>query len=80
MLDEAITLLTRIEGKLKVAPGYVEEFAELKCSAQRVFIDTLGAYGTFSPQLRKVMPKDAIWVPAALYSQTFLTPPILART
>jgi acetolactate synthase-1/2/3 large subunit len=54
-------LVSRIEGRLKVAPGYVEEFAGLKREAQRVFIDTLGAYGTFSAQLRKVMPRDAIW-------------------
>ena len=54
-------LVSRIEGKLKVAPGYTEAFAELKRAAQAVFIDTLGAYGTFSGQLRKVMPRDAIW-------------------
>jgi acetolactate synthase-1/2/3 large subunit len=54
-------LASRIEGKLKVAHGYVEEFTELKRNAQKVFIETLGAYGTFSGQLRKVMPRDAIW-------------------
>ena len=46
---------------MEAAPGYVEEFSQLKRNAQTVFIDTLGAYGTFSPQLRKVMPRDAIW-------------------
>jgi acetolactate synthase-1/2/3 large subunit len=55
-------LLSRIEGKLKVAPGYIDEFAALKRNAQSEFITTLGAYGTFSDQLRQVMPKDAIWV------------------
>ncbi len=55
-------LLSRIEGKLKVAPGYTDEFAALKRNAQSEFITTLGAYGTFSDQLRQVMPKDAIWV------------------
>ncbi|HEY0423592.1 MAG TPA: thiamine pyrophosphate-binding protein [Rhodopila sp.] len=54
-------LVSRIEGKLKVAPGYAEEFADLKRNAQAVFIETLGAYGTFSAQLRKVMPGDAVW-------------------
>jgi len=54
-------LVSRIEGRLKVAAGYADEFAELKRNAQRVFIDTLGAYGTFSAQLRSVMPRDAIW-------------------
>jgi acetolactate synthase I/II/III large subunit len=46
---------------LKVAPGYVEDFSELKRNAQRASIDTLGAYGTFSSQLRKLRPRDAIW-------------------
>ncbi|HEY1412295.1 MAG TPA: thiamine pyrophosphate-binding protein, partial [Rhodopila sp.] len=54
-------LVSRIEGKLKVAPGYPQEFEALKRDAQGIFIDTLGAYGTFSAQLRKVMPRDAIW-------------------
>jgi acetolactate synthase I/II/III large subunit len=54
-------LVSRIEGKLQVAPGYPEEFADLKRKAQGVFIETLGAYGTFSKQLRNVMPPDAIW-------------------
>jgi acetolactate synthase-1/2/3 large subunit len=54
-------LVHRIEGRLQVAPGYIEEFSELKRNAQAVFIDTLGAYGTFSGQLRKIMPRDAIW-------------------
>jgi acetolactate synthase I/II/III large subunit len=54
-------LVSRIEGKLKVAPGYAGEFESLKRNAQTDFIDTLGAYGTFATQLRKVMPQDAIW-------------------
>jgi acetolactate synthase-1/2/3 large subunit len=54
-------LVHRIEGRLKVDPNYPEEFAVLKRNAQAVFIDTLGAYGSFSEQLRKAMPKDAIW-------------------
>ena len=54
-------LVSRIEGQLTVAPGYVEAFARLKREAQAAFIDTLGAYGTFARQLRAVMPEDAIW-------------------
>ena len=54
-------LVSRIEGRFKPAPSYPQEFAELKKTAQRIFIDTLGAYGTFSRQLRAVMPRDAIW-------------------
>lgn len=55
-------LVKRLEGKLQVAPGYPKEFEALKTAAQKEFIETLGAYGTFSKQLRDVMPKDAIWV------------------
>ena len=54
-------LATRIEGKLNIAPGYPQAFEALKRDAQSAFIDTLGAYGTFSAQLRNVMPADAIW-------------------
>jgi len=54
-------LVSRIAGKLHVAQGYTDAFAALKRNAQKAFIDTLGAYRTFSEQLRTVMPKDAIW-------------------
>ena len=54
--------MKRLEGKMAVTPGYTKEFANLKVAAQAEFIETLGAYGTFSKQLRDVMPKDAIWV------------------
>jgi acetolactate synthase-1/2/3 large subunit len=63
-------LVSRIDGKLKVAPGYPDEFAELKRTAQRIYIDTLGAYGTFSAQLRQVMPQDAIWARDVTQSNT----------
>lgn len=55
-------LLERIEGRLNIQPGYPAEFEALKRSAQGAYIETLGAYGTFSPQLRAVMPRDAIWL------------------
>jgi acetolactate synthase-1/2/3 large subunit len=55
-------LVERIAGRYAVDPGYVDEFAALKRSAQQEFLGTLGAYGTFPAQLRKVMPRDAIWV------------------
>ena len=54
-------LLSRIEGKMAVQPGYAQEFAALKVAAQKDFMTTLGVYGTFSKQLRDVMPKDAVW-------------------
>ena len=54
-------LLARIEGRMKVDAGYPAEFAALKVAAQQDFMGTLGVYGTFSKQLRDVMPRDAIW-------------------
>jgi acetolactate synthase-1/2/3 large subunit len=46
---------------MAIAAGYPAEFEELKRTAQKTFLETLGAYGTFPAQLRKVMPHDAIW-------------------
>ncbi len=54
-------LLARIEGKMKIEAGYPAEFAALKVAAQKDFMGMLGVYGTFSKQLRDVMPKDGIW-------------------
>ena len=54
-------LLARIEGKMKIDSGYPAEFKALKVAAQKEFIDTLGVYGTFSKQLRDVMPRGAVW-------------------
>ncbi|MBN8873693.1 MAG: thiamine pyrophosphate-binding protein [Rhodospirillales bacterium] len=63
-------LLARIEGKLQVESGYTEAFAALKQAAQREFLGTLGVYASFSEQLRKVMPRDAIWVRDVTQSNT----------
>jgi acetolactate synthase-1/2/3 large subunit len=71
--DAAATLralLPRIEGKLRVAAGYQDEFRALKQAAQRDFLGTLGVYGTFPEQLRKVMPRDAIWARDVTQSNT----------
>ncbi|HXT80723.1 MAG TPA: thiamine pyrophosphate-binding protein, partial [Acetobacteraceae bacterium] len=63
-------LAARIADRLHVTAGYTDEFAALKRTAQKEFIATLGAYGTFSEQLRKAMPKDAIWVRDVTQSNT----------
>jgi acetolactate synthase-1/2/3 large subunit len=71
--DAAATLqamLPLIEGRLKVDPGYQAEFRALKQVAQRDFIGTLGVYGSFAEQLRKVMPRDALWVRDVTQSNT----------
>jgi acetolactate synthase-1/2/3 large subunit len=63
-------LLPKVEGRLQVAPGYQDEFRALKQAAQGAFIDTLGVYGSFSQQLRAVMPRDALWVRDVTQSNT----------
>ena len=71
--DAAATLtalLPRIEGRLRVDPGYQDAFHALKQAAQREFIATLGVYDSFAAQLRKVMPRDAIWVRDVTQSNT----------
>lgn len=71
--DAAATLeglATRIEGRLRPEPGYVDEFRALKQQAQKEFIATLGVYGSFAAQLRQVMPRDAIWVRDITQSHT----------
>jgi acetolactate synthase I/II/III large subunit len=55
-------LLPRIEGRMKIDPSYRSDFTSLRQTARTDFLDTLGVYGSFPEQLRRVMPKDAIWV------------------
>lgn len=55
-------LLERIEGRMRVAPDYREAFAAMKSAARSEFAATLGPYGDFANQLRRVMPRDALWV------------------
>ncbi len=63
--DSALTLealVDRVEGSFKVAPSYVDEFAKMKTASKNSFRDSLGAYATFSEQLRAALPKDGIFV------------------
>ena len=55
-------LLPRLAGRMSIDPAYESDFAALKQKAASDFLATLGVYGTFSRQLREVLPKDAIWV------------------
>jgi acetolactate synthase-1/2/3 large subunit len=55
-------LVEKISGRLSIAAGYPGEFEALKKASQAAFADTLGVYGSFSSQLRKVMPRDSVWV------------------
>ena len=55
-------LLKRIHGKTTFDPTYPAEFQQMRQTAQAEFLATLGPYGSFSEQLRKVLPRDALWV------------------
>jgi acetolactate synthase-1/2/3 large subunit len=63
-------LLPRIEGRMKVDPTYLRQFAALKQAARAEFLDTLGVYGSFPEQLRRVMPREALWVRDVTQSNT----------
>lgn len=63
-------LLERIEGRTKIEPNYQNEFRDLKRRTVAAYLDTLGVYGTFSSQLRAVLPNDAIWVRDVTQSNT----------
>ncbi|MGA9865172.1 MAG: thiamine pyrophosphate-binding protein [Acetobacteraceae bacterium] len=55
-------LIARIEGDFAVDPAYQREFADMKQRVRTEFLASLGVYGTFPEQLRKVLPRDAIFV------------------
>jgi acetolactate synthase-1/2/3 large subunit len=55
-------LLQRLDGKLRVDPAYANDFRAIKQKAQANFRESLGPYSGFPEQLRKVLPRDAIWV------------------
>lgn len=55
-------LAQRLDGKLKVDPGYADDFRVMKQKAVANFRESLGPYSGFPEQLRKVLPRDAIWV------------------
>jgi acetolactate synthase-1/2/3 large subunit len=55
-------LLERIEGRIRIDATFPAEFRKLKQDARAVFEETLGPYSSFAGQLRKVTPRDAVWV------------------
>jgi acetolactate synthase-1/2/3 large subunit len=55
-------LVQRLDGKLKIDPSYRDDFTAMKRKAQTNFRESLGPYASFPEQLRKILPRDAIWV------------------
>ena len=55
-------LARRIEGRFSPDPSYQRDFAVMRERVRAEFLATLGAYASFPDQLRRVLPKDALWV------------------
>ena len=71
--DAAATLdglVQRLDGKLQPDPGFAADFRAVKQKAQANFRESLGAYASFPEQLRKAMPRDAVWVRDVTLSNT----------
>jgi acetolactate synthase-1/2/3 large subunit len=63
-------LLERVKDGLHIDPAFGPAFRALRETARTEFANTLGPYATFSDQLRRVMPRDAIWVRDITQSHT----------
>lgn len=64
VLGDAAATLTALGAGLQdwtPDPAFADDFARLKTSARAAFAATLGPYQTFSDQLRRAMPEDAVW-------------------
>lgn len=48
-------------GNYQAEPGYREQFANMKQRARQAFAGTLGPYAGFAEQLRRQLPRNAVW-------------------
>ena len=55
-------LAERLEGKLEIENGFINELKRLKQEAITEYKSYLGPYGSFSERLRAVTPNDVLWV------------------
>jgi acetolactate synthase-1/2/3 large subunit len=55
-------LAKRLAGRMAVDPGFAAEFSEMRRRALAEYKDTLGPYADFPDELRKALPRDALWV------------------
>jgi acetolactate synthase-1/2/3 large subunit len=54
-------LAALLRGRMRVDPGFADDFATARTRAQADFSATLGPYASFPAQLRQAMPRDALW-------------------
>lgn len=55
-------LARRLAGRMAIDPEFATDFAEMRRRAQDDYRDTLGPYAEFPAELRRVMPRDALFV------------------
>jgi acetolactate synthase-1/2/3 large subunit len=55
-------LARRLQGRLQLDPGFAADFAEMKRRALSEYRETLGPYADFPAELRRALPRDALWV------------------
>ena len=55
-------LRRRLEGRIAVEPGFGQDIARARDLAAEAYCATLGPYAGFPAQLRRAMPRDALWV------------------
>lgn len=55
-------LARRLRGRLRVDPGFADDFAAMKRRATAEYRATLGPYADVPAMLREAMPRDALWV------------------
>lgn len=63
--DAAATLTAladRLPDQYQAEKGFAEEAAAVKEKAIAAYVDYLGDYGGFAERIRRVMPRDALWV------------------
>lgn len=55
-------LAKRLKGRIAVDPGFAADFAAMKQRALAEYRETLGPYADFPAELRRALPRDALWV------------------
>jgi acetolactate synthase-1/2/3 large subunit len=63
-------LVQRLQGRIQVDAAFTERVKAVKERVREEFAASLGPYATFAEQVRRVMPRDAIWVRDVTISNT----------
>lgn len=58
---DVLVRLVAALGSYQAEPGYREQFADMKQRARQAFARTLGPYAGFAEQLRRQLPRNAVW-------------------